>query len=70
MHLDDDLHMLSFNANTFAEVINKFPDNLVLKWNKIPGKVKERLINVLAKIKEIRGDNKSLQKVQNLMTPG
>ena len=65
---DDDLYMLSFNANTVAEVVNKFPNNLVLKLNKLSGKGKDRPINILAKIKEIRSDNQSLQKTCSLLS--
>ena len=63
---DDDLHMLSFNANTVGEVVNKFPDTMVLKLNRLPGKGKDRLANILAKIKEFRGDAQSLQKTRSL----
>ena len=66
---DDDLYLLSFNANTVAEVINKFPNNLVLKLNKLPGKGKDRLINILEKIKEFRADAQSLQKTRSLLAP-
>ena len=58
--------MLSFNANTVGEVVNKFPDSMVLKLNRLPGKGKDRLINILAKIKEFRGDAQSLQKTRSL----
>ena len=40
--------MLSFNTITVAEVVNKFPNSMVLKLNKIPGKGKDRLISILA----------------------
>ena len=66
---DEDLYLLSFNANTVAEVVNKFPNSMVLKLNKLPGRGKDRLINILAKIKEFRADAQSLQKTRSLNTP-
>ena len=65
---DDDLYLLAFNANTIAEVVNKFPNNLVLKLNKVTGKGKDRLINIHAKIKEFRADAQSLQKTRSLIS--
>lgn len=66
---DEDLYLLSFNANTVAEVVNKFPNSMVLKLNKLPGRGKDKLINILAKIKEFRADAQSLQKTRSLNTP-
>ena len=63
---DDDLYLLSFNANTVAEVVNKFPNSMVLKLNKLPGKGKDRMINILEKIKDFRADAQSLQKTRSL----
>ena len=63
---DEDLYMLSFNANTVAEVVNKFPNDMVLKLNKLSGKGKDRLINIHNKIKEFRSDAQSLQKTRSI----
>ena len=62
---DDDLFLLAFNANTVAEVVNKFPNDMVLKLNKLPGKGKDRLINIHNKIKEFRSDAQSLQNTRS-----
>ena len=63
---DDDLFLLAFNANTVAEVVNKFPNDMVLKLNKLAGKGKDRLINIHNKIKDFRSDAQSLQKTRSV----
>ena len=66
---DQDLMLLSFNANTIAEVVNKFPDTMVLELNGLPGRGKQRMSNILDKLSKFRADAQSLEKTRSHMTP-
>ena len=66
---DDELMLLSFNANTIGEVVNKFPDSMVLELNNLPGRGKQRMINIQEKLTKFRADAQSLEKTRSLNTP-
>ena len=66
---DEDLMLLSFNANTIAEVVNKFPDKMVLELNGLPGRGKQRMINIQEHLSKFRADAQSLEKTRSLMAP-
>ena len=66
---DDELMLLSFNANTIGEIVNKFPDNMVLELNNLPGRGKERMLNIQKQLSKFRADAQSLEKTRSLNTP-
>ena len=63
---DDELMLLSFNANTIGEIVNKFPDNMVLELNNLPGRGKQRMLNIQEKLSKFRADAQNLEKTRSL----
>ena len=66
---DEDLMMLAFNGKTVAAVLNKFPNHQILKLNRVPGRGKQRLTNILAKISGFRSEAQELEKTRSLLAP-
>ena len=60
---------LAFNSKTVGVIVNKFPNNLILKLTKVGGKGQQRLINIKDKIIEFRGEAQELEKTKSLYNP-
>ena len=66
---DEDLMMLAFNGKTVASIVNKFPNNQILKLNRVTGRGKQRLIDIHTKIVEFREEAQELEKTKSLVAP-
>ena len=66
---DEDLMYLAFNSRTVGTIVNKFPNYQILKLTKLGGKGKQRLINIMEKITEFRGEAQELEKTKTLFNP-
>ena len=66
---DEDLMYLAFNSKIVGVIVNKFPNNLILKLTKVGGKGQQRLINIKDKIIEFRGEAQELEKTKSLYNP-
>ena len=60
---------LAFNSRTVGVIVNKFPNNQILKLNKQGKRGEQQLVNIMNKIAEFRAEAQELEKSKNLLNP-
>ena len=66
---DENLMYLAFNSRTVGVIVNKFPNNQILKLIKQGGRGEQRLVNIMNKIAEFRAEAQELEKTKKLLNP-